>query len=219
MDHAVESLDNLRPGDCIVCFSKNDIYSISRQIEARGQECAVIYGSLPPGESRSVTCQDFNQSSWGKLQLVCKCNEKTFTNADLNPAFVRFCVKRLMLCDLQALSCPRPRSSMTLKTPARSWLQLMLSAWALTCKHHHISWINALNHFRLLFCTSLTPTSEMMSFYSIVTSQWSAKTNGRNDHLTGWQRDKPSKRFEKKYPVFCHILTSALDRLLLSPGV
>ncbi|KAM6943607.1 ATP-dependent RNA helicase SUPV3L1, mitochondrial [Xenentodon cancila] len=53
LNHAVESLDNLRPGDCIVCFSKNDIYSISRQIEARGQECAVIYGSLPPGTKLS----------------------------------------------------------------------------------------------------------------------------------------------------------------------
>ncbi|XP_028257580.1 ATP-dependent RNA helicase SUPV3L1, mitochondrial [Parambassis ranga] len=53
LDYAVESLDNLRPGDCIVCFSKNDIYSISRQIEARGQECAVIYGSLPPGTKLS----------------------------------------------------------------------------------------------------------------------------------------------------------------------
>ncbi|XP_061820259.1 ATP-dependent RNA helicase SUPV3L1, mitochondrial [Nerophis lumbriciformis] len=53
LDHAVESLDNLRPGDCIVCFSKNDIYSISRQIEARGLECAVIYGSLPPGTKLS----------------------------------------------------------------------------------------------------------------------------------------------------------------------
>lgn len=53
LDQAVESLDNLRPGDCIVCFSKNDIYSISRQIEARGQECAVIYGSLPPGTKLS----------------------------------------------------------------------------------------------------------------------------------------------------------------------
>ncbi|XP_023684817.1 ATP-dependent RNA helicase SUPV3L1, mitochondrial isoform X2 [Paramormyrops kingsleyae] len=53
MDHAVESLDNLRPGDCIVCFSKNDIYSISRQVEARGLECAVIYGSLPPGTKLS----------------------------------------------------------------------------------------------------------------------------------------------------------------------
>nr|XP_040059284.1 ATP-dependent RNA helicase SUPV3L1, mitochondrial [Gasterosteus aculeatus aculeatus] len=53
LDHAVESLENLRPGDCIVCFSKNDIYSISRQIEARGLECAVIYGSLPPGTKLS----------------------------------------------------------------------------------------------------------------------------------------------------------------------
>nr|XP_057945003.1 ATP-dependent RNA helicase SUPV3L1, mitochondrial [Doryrhamphus excisus] len=53
LDHAVESLDNLKPGDCIVCFSKNDIYSISRQIEARGLECAVIYGSLPPGTKLS----------------------------------------------------------------------------------------------------------------------------------------------------------------------
>lgn len=50
-DHAVENLDNLKPGDCIVCFSKNDIYSVSRQIEIRGLECAVIYGSLPPGKS------------------------------------------------------------------------------------------------------------------------------------------------------------------------
>ncbi|CAL8353205.1 unnamed protein product [Merluccius merluccius] len=53
LDNALESLDNLRPGDCIVCFSKNDIYSISRQIEIRGLECAVIYGSLPPGTKLS----------------------------------------------------------------------------------------------------------------------------------------------------------------------
>lgn len=51
LDYALESLDNLRPGDCIVCFSKNDIYSVSRQVEARGLECAVIYGSLPPGKA------------------------------------------------------------------------------------------------------------------------------------------------------------------------
>ncbi|XP_077421024.1 ATP-dependent RNA helicase SUPV3L1, mitochondrial isoform X2 [Vanacampus margaritifer] len=53
LNKAVESLDHLRAGDCIVCFSKNDIYSISRQIEARGMECAVIYGSLPPGTKLS----------------------------------------------------------------------------------------------------------------------------------------------------------------------
>ncbi|XP_064418692.1 ATP-dependent RNA helicase SUPV3L1, mitochondrial isoform X2 [Latimeria chalumnae] len=59
LDYALESLDNLRPGDCIVCFSKNDIYSVSRQIEARGLECAVIYGSLPPG-TKLAQAEKFN---------------------------------------------------------------------------------------------------------------------------------------------------------------
>ncbi|CAH2091801.1 unnamed protein product [Euphydryas editha] len=48
-DAALGSLDNVRAGDCIVCFNKNDIYSVSRAIEQRGHEVAVIYGSLPPG--------------------------------------------------------------------------------------------------------------------------------------------------------------------------
>ncbi|KAG6448066.1 hypothetical protein O3G_MSEX005306 [Manduca sexta] len=48
-DSALGSLDNVRAGDCIVCFNKNDIYSVSRAIEQRGHEVAVIYGSLPPG--------------------------------------------------------------------------------------------------------------------------------------------------------------------------
>ncbi|CAH1988279.1 unnamed protein product [Acanthoscelides obtectus] len=48
-DSALGSLDNVLPGDCIVCFSKNDIYSVSRTIEASGREVAVIYGGLPPG--------------------------------------------------------------------------------------------------------------------------------------------------------------------------
>uniref|UniRef100_A0A8C5REV4 ATP-dependent RNA helicase SUPV3L1, mitochondrial n=1 Tax=Laticauda laticaudata TaxID=8630 RepID=A0A8C5REV4_LATLA len=53
------SLDNLHPGDCIVCFNKNDIYSVSRQIEFRGLECAVIYGSLPPG-TKLTQAKKFN---------------------------------------------------------------------------------------------------------------------------------------------------------------
>lgn len=42
-------MQNILPGDCVVCFSKNDIYSVSRGIEALGKEVAVIYGGLPPG--------------------------------------------------------------------------------------------------------------------------------------------------------------------------
>ncbi|XP_057658150.1 ATP-dependent RNA helicase SUV3 homolog, mitochondrial [Diorhabda carinulata] len=48
-DSAVGLLENVLPGDCIVCFSKNDIYNVSRGIEATGREVAVIYGGLPPG--------------------------------------------------------------------------------------------------------------------------------------------------------------------------
>ncbi|XP_015186095.1 PREDICTED: ATP-dependent RNA helicase SUV3 homolog, mitochondrial [Polistes dominula] len=43
------SLKNIRPSDCIVCFSKNDIFAVTRQLETEGIETAVIYGSLPPG--------------------------------------------------------------------------------------------------------------------------------------------------------------------------
>ncbi|KAG4066866.1 hypothetical protein HA402_012933 [Bradysia odoriphaga] len=45
---ALESLDKLEPGDCVVCFSKEDIFTISRQIQQLDEEVAVIYGTLPP---------------------------------------------------------------------------------------------------------------------------------------------------------------------------
>ncbi|XP_031787332.1 ATP-dependent RNA helicase SUV3 homolog, mitochondrial [Nasonia vitripennis] len=48
-DAALGTLSNVQPGDCIVCFNKNDIYTVSRNLEQRNMEVAVIYGSLPPG--------------------------------------------------------------------------------------------------------------------------------------------------------------------------
>ena len=42
------SLAKVQPGDCIVCFNKADIFSVSLQLEKLGKEVAVIYGSLPP---------------------------------------------------------------------------------------------------------------------------------------------------------------------------
>ncbi|XP_064631088.1 ATP-dependent RNA helicase SUPV3L1, mitochondrial-like [Lineus longissimus] len=59
LDRALENFDNVRPGDCFVCFSKNDIYHISRQLEKRGHTCAVIYGGLPPG-TKLAQAQKFN---------------------------------------------------------------------------------------------------------------------------------------------------------------
>lgn len=66
---ALVSLDNVQPGDCIVCFSKNDIYSVSRGLEARGHEAAVIYGGLPPG-TKLAQAQKFNDPSSNCKLLV-----------------------------------------------------------------------------------------------------------------------------------------------------
>ncbi|XP_013420566.1 ATP-dependent RNA helicase SUPV3L1, mitochondrial isoform X2 [Lingula anatina] len=46
---AMGSLENVQPGDCIVCFSKKAIYATTQHLEKLGHEVAVIYGNLPPG--------------------------------------------------------------------------------------------------------------------------------------------------------------------------
>ena len=56
---AVGSVENIQEGDCVVCFNKHDIYSVSRALEARGMEVAVIYGSLPPN-AKLAMAKKFN---------------------------------------------------------------------------------------------------------------------------------------------------------------
>lgn len=68
-DEALGSLANIRPGDCIVCFNKADIFSATRQLEAMGKECAVIYGSLPPG-TKLAQAQKFNDPQHSCKVLV-----------------------------------------------------------------------------------------------------------------------------------------------------
>lgn len=58
-DKALERLSNVQPGDCVVCFNKNDIHFVSRTIENLGHEVAVIYGGLPPG-TKLAQAQRFN---------------------------------------------------------------------------------------------------------------------------------------------------------------
>ncbi|GAB1598972.1 ATP-dependent RNA helicase SUPV3L1, mitochondrial-like [Argonauta hians] len=59
LDKALGTFDNVRPGDCFVCFSKKDIFYISQELEKRGSEVAVIYGGLPPG-TKLAQAQKFN---------------------------------------------------------------------------------------------------------------------------------------------------------------
>ena len=54
MDTALGDLSLIEKGDCIVCFNKQDIYSVSRRLEQLGVDCAVIYGSLPPQTKLSM---------------------------------------------------------------------------------------------------------------------------------------------------------------------
>ncbi|KAL2242685.1 UNVERIFIED_CONTAM: ATP-dependent RNA helicase SUV3, mitochondrial [Sesamum indicum] len=57
------SFANIRTGDCIVAFSRFEIYKIKRQIEhGRKHLCSVVYGSLPP-ETRTRQATMFNDEN------------------------------------------------------------------------------------------------------------------------------------------------------------
>lgn len=54
-------LKGVKPGDCVVAFSRNQIFAIKALIEERtGLRCAVAYGKLPP-EVRVEQASKFNQ--------------------------------------------------------------------------------------------------------------------------------------------------------------
>ena len=60
----------MRPGDCVVAFSRNDIFAIKREIEqTTDYKCCVIYGSLPP-ETRTDQARRFNDPDSGYDILV-----------------------------------------------------------------------------------------------------------------------------------------------------
>ena len=47
-EKAIEKWDEIQKGDCIVAFSRNAIFTISRDLHKLGIKYAVIYGALPP---------------------------------------------------------------------------------------------------------------------------------------------------------------------------
>ncbi|KAG0291237.1 RNA helicase [Linnemannia gamsii] len=63
-------LDKIQKGDCVVTFSRKNIFLLKKHIEAStGLRCAVAYGSLPP-ESRSTQAKLFNDPNSGYDILV-----------------------------------------------------------------------------------------------------------------------------------------------------
>jgi len=61
---------NVQPGDCVVAFSRNDIFAIKREIEkTTNYKCCVIYGKLPP-QTRANQARRFNDPDSGYDILV-----------------------------------------------------------------------------------------------------------------------------------------------------
>jgi ATP-dependent RNA helicase SUPV3L1/SUV3 len=53
--------NKIQKGDCVVTFSRTNIFSVKKQIESiAGKKCAVVYGALPP-ETRAEQAKDFNE--------------------------------------------------------------------------------------------------------------------------------------------------------------
>lgn len=61
---------HVQAGDCVVAFSRSDIFAIKREIESNTEhKCCVIYGSLPPS-TRSEQARRFNDPNSGYDVLV-----------------------------------------------------------------------------------------------------------------------------------------------------
>lgn len=57
------SFANIKKGDCIVTFSRRNIYRYKKRIESEGKHlCSVVYGSLPP-ETRTRQATMFNDTT------------------------------------------------------------------------------------------------------------------------------------------------------------
>lgn len=66
----LNNYSHIRPGDCVVAFSRRDIFQIKRDIEIKtGEKCCIIYGQLPP-ETRSQQARLFNERDNGYNILV-----------------------------------------------------------------------------------------------------------------------------------------------------
>lgn len=57
------SFSNIKAGDCLVTFSRREIYNLKKRIEREGKHlCSVVYGSLPP-ETRTKQAIMFNDDT------------------------------------------------------------------------------------------------------------------------------------------------------------
>jgi superfamily II DNA/RNA helicase len=66
------NLKNVKPGDCLIAFSRRELYKLKRQVEQKTggrMRCCMVYGSLPP-EARREQARLFNEEGNGFDVLV-----------------------------------------------------------------------------------------------------------------------------------------------------
>lgn len=64
------SYAKVEPGDCVVCFSRPDIFAVKKEIEKlTPYKCCVIYGTLPPA-IRAEQARQFNDPNSGYEILI-----------------------------------------------------------------------------------------------------------------------------------------------------
>lgn len=68
-DKPLGDLKNIRSGDCIVCFTKDNVYQVSMELEKLGHNVAVVYGTLPPG-AKLAQCKKFNALQECKVMVA-----------------------------------------------------------------------------------------------------------------------------------------------------
>ena len=81
-DQKVNSVKELKSGDCIIAFSRKEIFKIKEQINSNLKnftkenddnnpfnKCSIIYGNLPP-ETKKIQALAFNENKNGILFLI-----------------------------------------------------------------------------------------------------------------------------------------------------
>ncbi|PKA61403.1 antiviral helicase SKI2 [Apostasia shenzhenica] len=63
LHYSLGSFSNIKTGDCVVTFSRREIYRLKKKVENGGKHlCSVVYGSLPP-ETRTKQASMFNDET------------------------------------------------------------------------------------------------------------------------------------------------------------
>ena len=66
-------LERVKPGDCVVAFSQQELYRLRREIEEKTSgKCAIIYGGLPPGQASSYFISEHSKH-WIEEIILTHC--------------------------------------------------------------------------------------------------------------------------------------------------